>query len=153
MLKRIIVVACVGMSVLAASSRFSILRAAENPLQGAWQVMNANGMAGIFIFSARHYSMMAASTDRPEVSDLSKATADDVRALYGPMVGNAGAYEISGNQVTIRPVVAKIPVVMKPGAYEVYEFKIDGNTLTLTQRRNVRGPVERGTIWTLVRVE
>ena len=43
--------------------------------------------------------------------------------------------------------------VMKPGANEVYEFKIDGNTLTLTQRRNVRGPVERGTVWTLTRVE
>jgi hypothetical protein len=42
---------------------------------------------------------------------------------------------------------------MKPGAYEVYEFKIDNNTLTLTQRRNVRGPVERGTVWTLTRVE
>ena len=152
MLKRIIVVACLGMSVLAAS-RFSILRAAENPLEGAWQVTNANGLAGIFIFSAKHYSMMAASTERPEVTDLSKATADEVRALYGPLVGNAGSYEISGNQITIRPVVAKIPVVMKPGAYEVYEFKIEGNTLTLTQRRNVRGPVERGTVWTLTRVE
>jgi len=96
---------------------------------------------------------MAASTERPEVSDLSKATADEVRALYGPMIGNAGTYEISGNEVTIRPVVAKIPVVMKPGAYEIYEFKIEGNTLTLTQRRNVRGPVERGTVWTVTRVE
>jgi hypothetical protein len=42
---------------------------------------------------------------------------------------------------------------MKPGAYEVYEFKIEGNTLTLTQRRNVRGPVEQGTVWTVTRVE
>jgi hypothetical protein len=114
MLKRIIVVTLIGMSVLAAS-RLSIVRAADNPLQGAWQVTNANGFAGIFIFSAKHYSMMAASTERPDISDLSKATADEVRALYGPMIGNAGAYEISGNQVTIRPVVAKIPVVMKPG--------------------------------------
>jgi hypothetical protein len=152
MLKRIVVVTLIGMSVVAAS-RFSIIRAAENPLEGAWQVTNANGLAGIFIFSAKHYSMMAASTERPEINDLSKATADEVRALYGPMVGNAGAYEISRNEVTIRPVVAKIPLVMKPGAYEVYEFKIEGNTLTLTQRRNVRGPVERGTVWTLTRVE
>jgi hypothetical protein len=152
MLKRFIVVTLIGISVVVAS-RFSIMRAAENPLEGAWQVTNANGLAGIFIFSAKHYSMMAASTERPEINDLSKATADEVRALYGPTVGNAGAYEISGNEVTIRPVDAKIPVVMKPGAYEVYEFKIEGNTLTLTQRRNVRGPVERGTVWTLTRVE
>ena len=152
MLKRIIVVMFIGMSVVAAS-RLDIVRAADNPLQGTWQVTNANGMAGIFIFAAKYYSMMAASTERPDISDLSKATADEVRALYGPMIGNAGAYEISGNQVTIRPIVAKIPVVMKPGAYEVYEFTIEGSTLTLTQRRNTRGPVERGTVWTLTRVE
>ncbi|HEX6465561.1 MAG TPA: hypothetical protein VFZ98_13960 [Vicinamibacterales bacterium] len=150
--KRIAVVTFIAMSVLA-PSRLGIVRAADNPLQGAWQLTNANGFAGIFIFSAKHYSMMAASTERPEITDLSKATADEVRALYGPMIGNAGVYEISGNQVTIRPVVAKIPVVMKAGAYEVYEFKIEGNSLTLTQRRNVRGPVERGTVWTLTRVE
>ena|SRR5690349_21217472 len=152
MLKRIIVVTCIGMSVLA-ESRLGIVRAADNPVQGAWQVTSANGFAGIFIFSAKHYSMMAASTERPDIADLSKATADEVRALYGPMIGNAGAYEMFGNQITIRPVVAKIPVVMKPGAYEVYEFKIEGNTLTMTQRRNVRGPVEQGTVWTLTRVE
>jgi Lipocalin-like domain len=152
MLKRILVVIVVGMFLLTASSP-KIMTAAENPLQGAWQVNAPSGMAGIFIFSGKHYSMMAASTERPDITDLSKATADEVRALYGPMIGNAGVYKIAGNQVTIRPVVAKIPVVMKPGAYEVYEFKIENNNLTLTQRRNVRGPVERGNVWTLSRVE
>jgi hypothetical protein len=80
MLKRIIVVAFIGMSVLV-GLRVSIVGAADNPLQGAWQVTNANGMTGIFIFSAKHYSMMAASTERPDITDLSKATADEVRAL------------------------------------------------------------------------
>ena len=89
--------------------------------------------------------MIAASTERPDVADLLKATADEVRALYGPMIGNAGVYEIAGNLVTIRPVVAKIPVVMKPGAYEVYKFRIESNTLTLTQRRNVGGPSNAAT--------
>jgi hypothetical protein len=152
MLKRFIVVTFIGMLVLA-GSRASVVRAADSPLLGAWQVTSANGFSGLFIFSAKHYSMMAASTERPDITDLSKATADELRALYGPMIGNAGVYEVSGNQITIRPVVAKIPLVMKPGAYEVYEFKIEGATLTMTQRRNVRGPVEQGTVWTLTRVE
>ena len=69
-------------------------RGARAETQGTWQVTNANGWTGIFIFSGTHYSMMAASPERPEISDLSKATADEVRALYGPMIGNAGAYEI-----------------------------------------------------------
>jgi hypothetical protein len=152
MLKRIVVSMLVGLSVVAAA-RTNVLRAADGPLRGAWQLTTANGMAGIFIFAGTHYSMMGASTERPDITDLSKASADEMRALYGPMMGNAGVYEVAGNQVTIRPVVAKFPVVMKPGAYEVYEFKIENNTLTLTQRRNVRGPVERGSVWTLTRVE
>ena len=154
MLKRIIFVGLLAVSAL--TMRSAPVNAAGSPLQGAWQVTNpagGSGMAGIFIFSGTYYSMMAASTERPDITDLSKASVDEMRALYGPMVGNAGAYEIAGNMVTIRPVVAKIPVVMKSGAYEVYEFKIENNTLTLSQRRNTRGPVERGTVWTLSRVE
>jgi Lipocalin-like domain len=125
--------------------------APENPLVGVWRVPGPG--AGIYIFTPTHYSMMAATTDRPDIVDTSKSTADEMRALWGPMVANAGAYEIDGNLLTIHPVVAKFPVVMKPGAYEVYAFEIQGNKLTLTQRRNVRGPVERGSVATLDRVE
>jgi hypothetical protein len=138
-----------GMLLLPAHSRTA--RAQASPLQGAWQV--TDGTAGLYIFAGTHYSMMAAATDRPDITDLSKATREELLALYAPMLGNAGSYDIAGNLVTIRPVVAKIPVVMKPGAYEVYEFKIDGRTLSLTQRRNVRGPVENGATRTLTRVE
>jgi hypothetical protein len=76
-------------------------------------------VAGVYIFTGKHYIMMFATTDRPQVDDTSKATADELRAMWGPMAANAGAYEVSGNLVTIRPIVAKIPVVMKPGANEV----------------------------------
>src|SRR5713226_8349950 len=98
----------------------------------------------MYMFTSTHYSMIAANTDRPNISDASKATADELRATWGPMLANAGAYEIEGDLLTIRPIVAKIPVVMKPGAYEVYRFRVEGSTLSLTHVRNVRGPVERG---------
>jgi len=132
-----------------------ILRAADSPLQGAWQVVDQNGRPGpgVYIFAKTHYSMMTASADRPDIVDISQANADDLRALYGPMAANAGVYEVSGNLVTIRPIVAKIPVVMKGGAYEVYAFAINGDSLTLTQQRNVRGPVDGRAPVRLVRVE
>jgi hypothetical protein len=57
----------------------------------------------------------------------------------GPLVANAGTYEVSGDLITIHPLVAKIPVVMKPDASEVYRFRIEGKTLTLSQVRNARG--------------
>jgi hypothetical protein len=127
-----------------------------HPLEGVWKVVDIGGqsVAGLYIFTSKHYSIMFATTDRPQVDDTSKATADELRALWGPMAANAGEYEISGNLITIKPVVAKIPVVMKPGANEVYAFKIEGNTLSLTQQRNARGvTVQNAPTVRLVRVE
>jgi Lipocalin-like domain len=154
MVKRAAMIVALGaLFLLPAHAR--VAHAAGNPLQGAWQVMDPSGKsAGLYIFAGTHYSMMAASTERPDVADLSKATPDELRALYGPMSGNAGTYEIDGSAVTIRPIVAKIPVVMMPGANEVYGFRIEDNTLFLTQQRNARGVVvQNGNTTRLVRVE
>jgi hypothetical protein len=140
------------LGTLVLATHAPVAGAANTELQGVWQLDPTAGRAGLYIFTGTHYSMMAAATDRPDI-DASQATADELRALWNPMLGNAGVYEIQGNLVTIRPVVAKFPVVMKPGAYEVYEFRVEGNALTLTQRRNVRGPVSSGATTKLVRVE
>jgi hypothetical protein len=131
--------------------------APASALEGVWQVMDGGGqqsVAGLYIFTAKHYSIMFATTDRPQIDDTNKASADELRAMWGPMAANAGEYEISGNLVTIKPVVAKIPVVMKPGANEVYAFKIEGNTLSLTQQRNARGvAVQNAATVRLMRLE
>jgi len=58
-----------------------------------------------------------------DITETSRATADELRAMWGPMLANAGPYEIAGDLLTIRPIGAKIPVVMKPGAYDVYRFR------------------------------
>ena len=154
MMKRAVMILALGALFLLPAHTRNVI-AATNPLQGVWQVMDASGRsAGLYIFAGTHYSMMAASTERPDIVDLSKATADEMRALYGPMSGNAGTYEIDGNAVTIRPIVAKFPVVMKPGANEVYGFRIEDNVLSLTQQRNARGVVvQNGNTTRLVRVE
>jgi hypothetical protein len=87
------------------------------------------------------------------IPDTSQATAAELRASWNPMMANAGVYEVAGNLLTIRPIAAKIPVVMKPGAYEVYGLHVGDNTLTLTQQRNVRGPVEGRAPTKVVRLE
>lgn len=114
--------------------------AADSPLVGAWQLdSEQSAEAGLYLFTPTRYSMVLAATRRPDIEDLGKATADELRAIWGPLLANAGTYEISGDLITIHPLVAKIPVVMKPGANEVYQFRIEGKTLTLRQVRNARG--------------
>ncbi len=114
--------------------------AADSPLVGAWQLdPGQSGQAALYLFTPTHYSMVAASTGRPDIADTNKATADELRAIWGPLLANAGTYEVSGDLIMIHPFVAKVPVVMKPGANEVYRFRIEGKTLTLKQVRNARG--------------
>src|SRR5882724_3307385 len=134
---------------------FSTVSAADSPLVGAWQLdPGHSGQAALYLFTPTHYSMVLAATDRPDIADMSKATADELRAIWGPLLANAGTYEISGDLITIHPLVAKIPVVMKPGANEVYRFRIEGKTLTLRQVRNARGvAVDSAPTIKLVRAE
>ena len=122
------------MSALPAAS------AAEGSLVGVWQVDDPqSGLVGFYFFTPTRYSMMAAAKDRADIVDTNKATADELRAMWGPLLANTGTYEISGDLMTIHPVAAKFPVVMKPGGNEVYRFHVEGNTLTLQQVRNARG--------------
>jgi hypothetical protein len=128
--------------------------AADSPLVGAWQLDSGNAaQAALYLFTPTHYSMVLAATGRPDI-DTGKATADELRALWGPLLANAGTYEVSGDLLTIHPIAAKHPVVMKPGATEVYRFRIEGKTLTLQQVRNARGvAVESAPTLKFVRVE
>src|SRR5690242_2554761 len=78
--------------------------APDSPLVGAWQLDSGQAsQAGLYLFTATRYSMTLAATDRPDVADTSKATADELRAVWGPLLANAGTYEISGDLVTIHP--------------------------------------------------
>ena len=135
MLKPAVIVLALGALFLLPPHDGIVRASADNPLEGVWQVMDVGGQpaADVYIFTGKHYSMMFAATDRPQIDDTSKATADELRAMWGPMAANAGTYDVSDNLVTIRPIVAKIPVVMKPAANEVYAFRVEGQHAVVDQ--------------------
>jgi len=157
MLRRAALVVLMTCVFLTSSQARMVRAAAASPLEGVWQVIDVGGTAaaGLYVFTpGNHYSIMFATKDRPQIDDTNKASADELRAMWGPMAANAGTYEVSGNLVTIRPIVAKIPIVMAPGANEVYAFSVDGKTLSLTQQRNARGvTVQNANTVHLARVE
>src|SRR3569623_1843734 len=118
---------------------FATAPAADSPLAGVWQLDEAqSGLVGYYIFTPTHYSMMAATKDRADIVDTNKATADELRAMWGPMLANTGTYEISGDLMTIHPVAAKFPVVMKPGGGEVYRFHIEAKPISHHEIRKAR---------------
>ena len=137
-------------------------------IQGVWRVEEAmiSGPGArtisfaerpnLTIIADKHYSRVEIQADgaRPALTDPAKATADQLRAVWGPVVAEAGTYELtSGDAITMRPIASKNPAVMGSGVFIVYSYKIDGDKLVLTQQRNQNGPFANPFSLRLVRVE
>jgi hypothetical protein len=107
------------------------------------------------IFHGRHYSRVEVHAEgpRPLLKDPAAASADELRAVWGPFVGEAGTFELSGNVMTMQAVVAKNPAAMTMGATSVYTYQRNGDNLTLTQVRTHLGPNPAPVTIKLVRVE
>jgi len=107
-----------------------------------------------FIVTKKHWSLTniaAATAARP---DLPQGATDAQKvAVWTPFVGLAGTYEVKGNVVTARTLVAKSPGDMLPGNFTTMEFKVEGDTLTLTPKTNQDGPIANPMITKWVRVE
>ena len=55
--------------------------AADSPLVGVWQFDPGQvAQAGLYVFTSTHYNMVLAATDRADIADTNKATADELRA-------------------------------------------------------------------------
>jgi hypothetical protein len=53
----------------------------------------------------------------------------------------------------MRPIAAKNPAAMVPGAFITYSFKLDGSTVWVTQQRNQNGPFANPFTIKAVRIE
>ncbi len=120
-------------------------------LDGVWQTVEVvvsgahsqtfKPLSALAIFHGRHYSRVEVHAEQPltPLADPSSASAEQLRAAWGPFVGEAGTFQVNGNEITMQASVSKNPSAMTKGAVSVYTFRRDGNTLTLTQVRTHAG--------------
>jgi hypothetical protein len=163
-----IVISCGALIVAMVAWRSAAPSAAEPnaAVQGVWRTREVvvPGAAGpafkptatLAIFHGRHYSRVEvhAEQPRPLLGNPADASADQLRAVWGPFVAEAGTFEMSGSDViTMRATVAKNPAAMRDGASSVYTFRRQGDTLTLTEVRTPAGPSAQRVTVTLTRVE
>jgi len=137
-------------------------------LQGVWQVVEVRMTAptprtitipeprpNLTILTAGHYSRVSVEAEgpRPILADVSKASADELRAAWGPFAAEAGTYEIKGDVITMRPIAAKNPAAMAPGAFSTWSYELAGDTLRVTAQGNQNGPIANPVTVKAVRVE
>jgi hypothetical protein len=163
-----IVISCGALIVAMVAGRSTAPSAAEPnaAVQGVWRTVEVvvPGAAGhafkpeatLAIFQGRHYSRVEvhAEQPRPLLGNPADASADQLRAVWGPFVAEAGTFEVSGSDViTMRATVAKNPAAMRDGASSVYKYRREGDRLTLTEVRTPAGPTALPITVTLIRVE
>jgi hypothetical protein len=155
--------------VVLAAAALPTLSSAQSraSIQGAWQVVevspdgpgasvNSKPQPGLYLFTARHYSIMRVLSPepRPGFSDPGNVTPAEALAVWGPLQAQSGTYEIVAASLSLRPTVAKNPGVMRAGrAPDVYNFTIQGDSLTLVQKADGAGQVANPQTFRLKRVE
>jgi hypothetical protein len=134
-------------------------------IQGVWQIVEVRvgpggqtvhqPQTGVLIVTPKYYSRTEQHTDspRPTLANNTTASAEELRATWGPFQGEAGRYEIAGNRITLRPMVAKNPAAMTSGAYTTSSFQLEGNSLIVTLLSNERGPVATPATIKMTRLE
>jgi hypothetical protein len=155
----VIVAATPGMTVTPSAQE-------DHAFQGVWRTLEVvvpgapvrtfRPESTLAIFQGRHFSRVEvpAEQPRPTLMDPTTASADEIRAVWGPFVGEAGTFELSGNHtITMQATVAKNPAAMKKGATSVYTYRREGDLLTLTQIRTHAGPSPNPITVKLTRVE
>ena len=133
-----------------------VWRTVDVVVAGTGQQQTFRPGATLAIFHGRHYSRVEVHAEgaRPVLRDPAAASADELRAVWGPFVAEAGTFDFSGkNVVTMQAIVAKNPAAMMNGATSVYTYQRNGDMLTLTQVRTYQGPSPAPVTIKLVRVE
>ena len=143
------------------------IAAQSNKIVGVWKLVEVkitgdkpeiitSFQPNVYIYTKKHYSavLVVAKEPRPVPEDNSKLSAEELRKIYvTDFVANSGTYEVKGDRITIRPIVAKSPGFMQPGNFVTSVFKIEGNFLTMTTEADKDGPAKNPMTVKLERIE
>ena len=115
----------------------------KQSIEGAWKVAEivvtgqdagdvTNPQPGLLIFARKHYSMMWIPGNQPR--SLFKAdppTNEEKIAAYDSFVANSGTYELTGDTLTLHPIVARSPNFMAGDRVATYQVRIEATRLSL----------------------
>ena len=126
---------------------------------GANPMSNASPEASLYIFSHGHYVYVADTSRTPRTAaspakDPANPTDAEKLAKYqewGPVIAQAGTYEVKGATLIRLPTVAKNVSVIGPAGRAESEIKLTGDTLVMITKSPAGQPAREQRL-TLTRV-
>ena len=126
-------------------------QSAASPIDGAWKITevvttgenaatNASPQPSLIIFARGHYSWLQIGSATPRKQRAAAATpgkltdAEKIAAFeeWNPFTANSGTYEVKGNTLTRRRLVAKNEFAMGAAPPVIEQYKLEGDTLWIT---------------------
>ena len=137
---------------------------AKPSIRGVWRVVevqmpnvesNKSPQPGIYILTSRHYSFIrdTATDSRPDIKDITNITPEEALATFGPFFAQSGTYVVKGATLALTPLVTKVPPQQGKYGGATYGFKLEGNSLWLTQLTGARGKIANQITLRLARLE
>jgi hypothetical protein len=119
-------------------------------IAGVWQVIEARDGYGkditdpdertMYIFTARHFSILWSELNRPE---LTGTLSDSAKvAMWQDFGAQAGSYEVSRDTLVLHTDIAKSPSAMKGGAFQKFHLTLAGAVLWLNLVADKSGPLQ-----------
>ena len=151
------------------ASLFAVSLAAQDQTQrsgsllGVWRVTEvtttgpggrhiADHRPGLLVITGRHLALIVEAGDKPR-PEQPPSSADEFRAVWGPLVAFAGSYQATANELTVTIAVHKTPANMRPGSFMTWTYSVTGDTLTRVTLRTHEGASKNPITWKLARTE
>ncbi len=86
----------------------------------------------LLIFTATHYARLTVFGQEPRAELPEDPTDEQLLAAWRPLIANAGTYEVKGDEIHTKVIVAKSPNATAEQAEDSAPFEVDGDTMVRT---------------------
>ena len=109
-------------------------------VEGVWKTVHVttatedrdSPQPGILLFTAGHYASVAVRGTEPRETFPEEPTDEQRLAAWRRFFASAGTYEVSGNEIHTKVIVARNPNLTAEQAERSSTFEVDGDTMVRT---------------------
>lgn len=139
--------------VVAAGSFLAFRPTVTTEVEGVWKLVHVTTAEGdfdspqpsILLFTAGHYAAVSVRGTEPRETFPEEPTDEQRLAAWRRFFASAGTYEVSGNEIHTKVIVARNPNLTAEQAERSSTFEVDGDTMLRT--------LSSGVVLTYTRIE